>query len=68
MFPTIQTYQQDETYSTVTDYLQNELTNGYVISSVVKQNYGENNEITVLLKSDDKSPQQVQLNINGFNK
>lgn len=34
---------------------------------MVKENYGENKEITILLKSDDKSPQQIQLNINGFN-
>lgn len=43
------------------------MTKGYEIVSVVKQNYGENKEVSVLLKSEDKSPQQIQLNINSFN-
>ena len=47
--------------------MKTEISKGYEIVSVVKQNYGENKEVSVLLKSDNKSPQQVQLNINNFN-
>ena len=38
-----------------------------IVDFANKDQEEENNEITVLLKSDDRSPQQIQLNINGFN-
>ena len=40
----------------------------YKIESVVKEEYGENAEYVILLKADEKSPQQISINVNKFKK
>lgn len=42
VFPDKETFKDDETYPQVTDYLKTEISKGYEIVSVVKNNYGDN--------------------------
>ena len=66
-YPTEETFMLDESYEQIKEYLRED-TKTHQITSIVKEKYGSNDEYNILLKSDTLSPQQIELNINKFNK
>lgn len=58
VYPNQDTFVLDELHTEIIEFLGDKIKDRR-IESVVKEHYGSNDEYNILLKSDDKSPQQI---------